>query len=288
VEIGGSFRIPDVMSKSGARLVEVGTTNRTHLEDYAKAIGERTALLLKVHASNFRILGFTTEVSLKDLVALGRARGLPVMEDLGSGCFVDLSGYGMEKEPTVQEAIEAGADLVTFSGDKLLGGPQAGILLGKKKYLDVLKKNPLSRALRIDKLTLAGIEATIRIYLNRARALQDIPVLAMLTCPKGDLERRAKRLQRKLVKDLSPVCQVNLREEASQVGGGALPLQALPTRVIALRPLKTSAANLEKSLRNGDPPVIARVKEEEVLLDLRTVAKTEESALLEGVRQALK
>jgi L-seryl-tRNA(Ser) seleniumtransferase len=288
VEIGGSFRIPDVMSKSGARLVEVGTTNRTHLEDYAKAIGERTALLLKVHASNFRILGFTTEVSLKDLVALGRARGLPVMEDLGSGCFVDLSEYGMEKEPTVQEAIEAGADLVTFSGDKLLGGPQAGILLGKKRYLDVLKKNPLTRALRIDKLTLAGVEATIRIYLNRARALQDIPVLAMLTCPTGDLERRAKRLQRKLVKDLSPVCQVNLREEASRVGGGALPLQALPTRVIALRPLKTSAANLAKRLRNGDPPVIARVKEEEVLLDLRTVAKTEESALLEGVRQALK
>jgi L-seryl-tRNA(Ser) seleniumtransferase len=288
VEIGGSFRIPDVMSKSGARLVEVGTTNRTHLEDYAKAIGERTALLLKVHASNFRILGFTAEVSLKDLVALGRARGLPVMEDLGSGCFVDLSEYGMEKEPTVQEAIEAGADLVTFSGDKLLGGPQAGILLGKKRYLDVLKKNPLARALRIDKLTLAGIEATFRIYLNRTRALNHIPVLAMLTCPADELERRAQRLRRKLIGDLSPVCQVNLREEASQVGGGALPLQALPTRVIALRPLKTSAANLEKRLRNGDPPVIARVKEEEVLLDLRTVAKTEESALIEGVRQALK
>jgi L-seryl-tRNA(Ser) seleniumtransferase len=288
VEIGGSFRIPDVMSKSGARLVEVGTTNRTHLEDYTRAISERTALLLKVHASNFRILGFTAEVSLKDLVALGRARDLPVMEDLGSGCFVDLSEYGMEKEPTVQQAIEAGADLVTFSGDKLLGGPQAGILLGKKRYLDILKKNPLSRALRIDKLTLAGMEATLRIYLNGAPALDNIPVLAMLTCRADELERRAKRLQRKLIKDLSAICQVNLRQEASQVGGGALPLTALPTRVIALRPLKTSAANLEKRLRNGDPPVIARIKEQEVLLDVRTVAETEERALLEGVRQALK
>jgi L-seryl-tRNA(Ser) seleniumtransferase len=288
VEIGGSFRIPDVMSKSGARLVEVGTTNRTHLEDYAKAISERTALLLKVHASNFRILGFTAEVSLKDLVDLGRTKDLPVMEDLGSGCFVDLSRYGMEKEPTVQDALEAGADLVTFSGDKLLGGPQAGIILGKKRYLDLLKKNPLSRALRIDKLTLAGLEATLRLYLTQVPAPSHIPVLAMLTCRADELERRAKRLRRKLIKDLSAICQVNLREEVSQVGGGALPLTALPTRVVALRPLKTSAANLEKRLRSGDPPVIARIKEEEVLLDVRTVAETEERALLAGIRQALK
>ena len=288
VEIGGSFRIPDVMIKSGARLVEVGTTNRTHLEDYEKSIGERTALLLKVHTSNFRILGFTAEVSLKDLVALGRAKGLPVMEDLGSGCFVDLSEYGIEKEPTVQETMEAGVDVVTFSGDKLLGGPQAGIILGKKRYLDLLKKNPLNRALRIDKLTLAGIEAILQVYLNDAQAIKNIPVLAMLTCPAGELERRAKRFQRKLIKDLSTVCRVNLKEDVSQVGGGALPLQALPTWVIALRPLQTSAAKLEERLRKSDPPVIARVKEEEVLLDLRTVAKTEESALLAGVRQALK
>jgi L-seryl-tRNA(Ser) seleniumtransferase len=288
VEIGGSFRIPDVMIKSGARLVEVGTTNRTHLEDYEKAVGERTALLLKVHTSNFRILGFTAEVSLKDLVALGRAKGLPVMEDLGSGCLVDLSEYGIEKEPTVQETMEAGVDVVTFSGDKLLGGPQAGIILGKKRFLDLLKKNPLNRALRIDKLTLAGIEAILQVYLNEARAIKNIPVLAMLTCPKGELERRAKRFRRKLIKDLSSVCQVNLKEDVSQVGGGALPLQALPTTVITLRPLETSAAKLEERLRKSDPPVIARVKEEEVLLDLRTVTKTEESALLAGVRQAFK
>jgi len=288
VEIGGSFRIPDVMRKSGARLVEVGTTNRTHLWDYEQAIGEQTALLLKVHTSNFRILGFTAEVSLKDLSALGRAKGLPVMEDLGSGCLLDLSEYGMEKEPTVQEALEAGADVVTFSGDKLFGGPQAGIILGKKIYLDPLKRNPLHRALRIDKLTLAGIESTLRIYLNRAQAIRSLPVLRMLTYPAEELDRRAKRLQRKLMKDLSPVCEVSLREESSQVGGGALPLQALPTRVIALRPLKASAAALEERLRKSDPSVIGRIKEEEVLLDLRTVAKGEERALLDGVRRAFK
>ncbi|MBI5966700.1 MAG: L-seryl-tRNA(Sec) selenium transferase [Deltaproteobacteria bacterium] len=288
VEIGGSFRIPDVMRKSGARLVEVGTTNRTHLKDYEQAINQETALLLKVHTSNFRILGFTAEVSLKELVALGQAKGLPIMEDLGSGCFVDLAEYGIEKEPTVQEAIEAGVDVVTFSGDKLLGGPQAGIILGKKKYLDILKKNPLNRALRIDKLTLAGMESTIRVYLNKAEAIKSLPVLRMLTCRLKELERRAKRLQRRLAKELSSVCQVKLKEETSQVGGGALPLQILPTRVIALRPLEISAADLEKKLRHTDPPVIARVKEEEVLLDLRTVAETEERLLLEGVRQALK
>jgi len=288
VEIGGSFRIPDVMRKSGARLVEVGTTNRTHLWDYEQAISQETALLLKVHTSNFRILGFTAEVSLKELVALGQAKGLPVMEDLGSGCFIDLSEYGIEKEPTVQEAIEAGVDVVTFSGDKLLGGPQAGIILGKKRYLDLLKKNPLNRALRIDKLTLAGMESTIHAYLNEAVAIKSLPVHRMLTCPLEELERRAKRLQRRLNKDLSSVCEVKLKEETSQVGGGALPLQILSTRVIALRPLMISAADLEKRLRHIDPPVIARVKEDEVLLDLRTVSETEEKLLLEGVRQALK
>jgi L-seryl-tRNA(Ser) seleniumtransferase len=288
VEIGGSFRIPDVMRKSGACLVEVGTTNRTHLEDYVTAMGERSALLLKVHTSNFRILGFRAEVSLKELVALGRARGIPVMEDLGSGCFVDLSQYGLEKEPTVQETIEAGADLVTFSGDKLLGGPQAGIILGKKKYLEVLKKNPLNRALRIDKLTLAGMEATLREYLNGAEAVKNLPGFRMLFCSRQELKRRGKRLQRNLIKEISSLCQVDLKEETSQVGGGALPLQALPTMVVALRPLRISAANLEAKLRRGDPPVISRIKEEEVLLDLRTVAESEEKALFAGVRQALK
>jgi L-seryl-tRNA(Ser) seleniumtransferase len=288
VEIGGSFRIPDVMRKSGARLVEVGTTNRTHLRDYEQAISGDTALLLKVHTSNFRILGFTAEVPIKDLVVLGQAKSVPVMEDLGSGCFIDLSRYGMESEPTVQEAIQAGVDVVTFSGDKLLGGPQAGIILGKKRALDFLKKNPLNRALRIDKLTLAGLESTLRAYLDPGQALKILPVLSMLTCPLEELEGRAKQLRRKLIKGVSSSCQITLREENSQVGGGALPLQALPTRVLALRPLRISAAVLEERLRKSETPVIARVKEEEVLLDLRTVAEEEEEPLLEAVRQALK
>jgi L-seryl-tRNA(Ser) seleniumtransferase len=218
---------------------------------------------------------------------LGKAKGLPVMEDLGSGCFVDLSRYGMEKEPTVQEAIEAGADVITFSGDKLLGGPQAGLILGRKRYLDLIKKNPLNRALRIDKLTLAGLEATLRAYWNPAQAVDKVPVLRMLTCPVEKLERRAKRLQRQLSRDLASFCQVRTREAFSPVGGGALPLQGLPTRVIALRPLKRSVASTEEELRKGDPPVIARVQEGEILLDLRTVAEKEDKELLEKLRQSL-
>ena len=287
VEIGGSFRIPDVMRKSGARLVEVGTTNRTHLRDYEQAITGETALLLKVHASNFRILGFTAEVSLKELAALGKDRGLPVMEDLGSGCFIDLSPLGIEHEPTVQETIQAGVDVVTFSGDKLLGGPQAGILLGKRKFIDLIKKNPLNRALRIDKLTLAALESTLRVYLDPERVMKVLPALSMLACPLEELERRARRFQRKLSKDLSSLCKICLKEENSQVGGGALPLQELPTRVVALRPLKLSAASLEERMRKNAPPVVVRVKEEEILLDLRTVAKEEEDILLEAVKTAL-
>ena len=287
VEIGGSFRIPDVMRKSGARLAEVGTTNRTHLRDYEQAISEDTALLLKVHTSNFRILGFTAAVPIKDLVALGQAKGVPVMEDLGSGCFIDLSRYGMEAEPTVQEAIQAGVEIVTFSGDKLLGGPQAGIILGKKKVLDLLKKNPLNRALRIDKLTLAALESTLRAYLDPDQASKILPTLSMLTSPLDEVVGRAKRLQRKMIKAVSSSCQITLREENSQVGGGALPLQMLPTRVLALRPLRISAAALEERLRKNDPPVIARVKEEEVLFDLRTVAEEEERLLLGAVCRAL-
>jgi L-seryl-tRNA(Ser) seleniumtransferase len=287
VEIGGAFRIPDVMRKSGARLVEAGTTNRTHRRDYEQAICGETALLLKVHTSNFRILGFTAEVSLEELVALGRAKGLPVMEDLGSGCFVDLSPYGLGPEPTVQDAVQTGADVVTFSGDKLLGGPQAGVILGKKESLELIRKNPLHRALRIDKLTLAGLEATLRAYLDKDQALGTLPVLSMLTCPAEELKRRANRLQRKWKKELSSACQVIPREDRSQVGGGALPLQTIPTWVLALRPLKISAAALEERLRKNEPPVVVRVKEEEVLLDLRTVAEEEETLLLEAARKAL-
>jgi L-seryl-tRNA(Ser) seleniumtransferase len=210
------------------------------------------------------------------------------MEDLGSGCFIDLSPYGIEHEPTVQETLQAGVDVVTFSGDKLLGGPQAGIILGKKKFIDRIKKNPLNRALRIDKLTLAGLESTLRVYLDENRVLSALPALGMLTCPLRELAGRARRFQRKLSKEITGECQITLREDSSQVGGGALPLQVLPTRVVAIRPLKLSAAALEERLRRSEPPVMARVKEEEVLLDLRTVAEEEEPALLGAVKKALK
>jgi L-seryl-tRNA(Ser) seleniumtransferase len=288
VEIGGSFRIPDVMKKSGARLVEVGTTNRTHLRDYEQAVGEKTALLLRVHTSNFRILGFTAEVPLRELVALGRSKDLPVMDDLGSGCLVDLPSFGLDPEPTVQEAIQAGADVVTFSGDKLLGGPQAGIIVGKKRYLNPIKRNPLNRALRIDKLTLAGLESTLRFYLEGEAALKDVPAFRMLTASVAELERRAKRLRKELEKEIGSVCRMSLKNESSQVGGGALPIQDLPTKVLALAPEKISAADLERRLRDSTPPVIVRIKENEVLLDLRTVAKEEEKALIRSLGNALR
>ena len=287
VEIGGSFRIPDVMKKSGARLVEVGTTNRTHLRDYEQAVSEKTSLLLRVHTSNFRIVGFTAEVSLRELVALGRSRDLPVMDDLGSGCLVDLSALGLDPEPTVQEAVRAGADVVTFSGDKLLGGPQAGIIVGQKRYLDPIKRNPLNRALRIDKLTLAGLESTLRLYQQGEHALKRLPALRMLTVATAELERRSKRLCGRLTKALGRQVRVSLKNESSQVGGGALPIQDLPTKVIALAPEKLSAADLEQRLRNSSPPVIVRIKGDEVLLDLRTVAQEEEKTLLRILTEAL-
>ena len=288
VEIGGSFRIPDVMKKSGARLVEVGTTNRTHLRDYEQALGEKTALLLRVHTSNFRILGFTAEVSLQELVALGSSKNLPVMDDLGSGCLLDLSRFGLDPEPTVQEAVQAGAAVVTFSGDKLLGGPQAGIIVGKKRCLDLIKKNPLNRALRIDKLTLAGLESTLRLYVEGEQALSRLPAFRMLTGSMADLERRSRRFLKNLSKEVGVLCRLRLKDDSSQVGGGALPIQELPTKVLALSPAKLSAADFEKRLRNGKPPVVARIKENEVLLDLRTVAKEEEKALIKGLTDALR
>jgi len=287
VEIGGSFRIPDVMKKSGARLVEVGTTNRTHLRDYEQALGDKTALLLRVHTSNYRILGFTAEVPLRELVTLGSSKNLPVMDDLGSGCLIDLSRFGLEPEPTVQEAIQAGADVVTFSGDKLLGGPQAGMIVGKKRYLDPIKKNPLTRALRIDKLTLAGLESTLRLYLEGDQALSRLPTFRMLTGSMGNLERRSKRFLKILSKEVGALCRLRLKDDSSQVGGGALPIQELPTKVLALFPAKLSAADLEKRLRNGEPPVVVRIKENEVLLDLRTVAKEEERLLIKALKDAL-
>ncbi|HEX9714787.1 MAG TPA: L-seryl-tRNA(Sec) selenium transferase [Desulfurivibrionaceae bacterium] len=275
VEIGGSFRIPEVMSRTGAKLVEVGATNRTHLRDYEKAISEETALLLKVHTSNYRIIGFTSEVPLAELVTLAARHNLPVMEDLGSGCLIDLSRFGLAKEPTVGEVVRAGVNVVTFSGDKLLGGPQAGIIVGKKEIIEQIKANPMNRALRIDKFTLAGLEAVLRLYFDEEKALGAIPTLAMLAMPLAAIDRRAKRLRRLIGKPLGPVCRVELKDIASMVGGGSLPEQPLPSRGVALAPLDRSVNELEKGLRELSLPVLGRIEDDWLLLDMRTVADKE-------------
>jgi len=270
VEIGGSFRLPEIMAASGAILKEVGTTNKTYLRDYEAAITSETALLLKVHPSNFRIVGFSHEVALSDLVALGRRYDLPVVEDLGSGCLIDLGRYGLEREPTVQETLKAGADLVLFSGDKLLGGPQAGLALGSRAVVSALKQNPLTRALRPDKLTLAGLEATLRLYLEESQAAA-LPTLRMLTRPLTELTRQASSLARRLKKRWGDKIRVEVRVSEGRVGGGALPQAALPSRALALTLPPLSAQELETRLRQAQPPVIGRVEQGEVWLDVLTI-----------------
>ena len=285
VEIGGSFRIPDVMARSGARLVEVGATNRTHLKDYRAAITEETGLLLKVHCSNYRIIGFTSTVSNEELVQLGREHTLPVMEDLGSGCFVDLSRFGLEKEPTVQEVVASGIDVVTFSGDKLLGGPQAGIILGRKEIVDRIKKNPMNRALRIDKFTLAGLESILRFYRDPRTVLDKIPTLAMISAPSELVDRRAKRLARRLRKSIGDHCTVTMADVMSRVGGGAMPEQNLPSRGVALQPAGMGVSHLESRLRTLDIPIIGRIEDDRLLLDMRTVADDELTLVDSGLQQ---
>lgn len=271
IEIGGSFRIPEVMAASGAILREVGTTNKTHLRDYEEAICENTALLLKVHPSNYRILGFTQSVPLKDLVALGRERALPLYEDLGSGNLVDLRAYGLPREPTVQESLQAGVSVLSFSGDKLLGGPQAGIVLGEEEIIDKVRRHPLNRALRIDKLTLAGLEATLRLYMEPETLAQKLPTLAFLATPLEILKERACRVRTMLEERLPSSFSVRVVEDVSYVGGGALPLAEMPTAVVVLLHRESSAGEMEKVARRGHPPVIGRIKDEALFLDMRTV-----------------
>lgn len=271
IEIGGEFRIPEVMEKSGARLREVGTTNRTRLSDYEKAIGPETGIILKVHTSNFRIMGFTEEADLAALVVLGKKHRLPVVDDLGSGCFVELDRHGLEREPTVRDCLDAGADVVTFSGDKLLGGPQAGLILGKRVMIDQIRKNPLNRALRIDKMTLAALEATLVKYLHPAEALTDLRVLRALTEPVAEVRKRAKRLAAMIRRALPEGTDIRLVSGVSMAGGGSLPTREIPTVLIGLRVANLSAAALESRLRRNETPVIVRVADDRVLLDLRTV-----------------
>jgi L-seryl-tRNA(Ser) seleniumtransferase len=280
VEIGGSFRIPDVMARSGARLREVGCTNRTHLEDYRAAVGPDTALLLKVHASNYRIIGFTAEVDLTSLVALGRAHNLSVMEDLGSGCFVDLSRFGLRGEPVVQDSVRSGADVITFSGDKLLGGPQAGIILARNEIIERLRRNPLTRALRVDKLTLAALEATLRLYRDEEEALRVIPTLRMIALDPEALAAQAQSLADRIRAVAGVGLEVAVMEGASQVGGGALPVQNLQTSLVALSSRDISAAKIETLFRGNRPPIIGRVEQERFLLDLRTLQPGEDEMVV--------
>ncbi len=287
VEIGGSFRIPDVMARSGARLVEVGATNRTHLKDYRQALTEETGALLKVHCSNYRIIGFTSMVSNEELVTLGREHGLPVVEDLGSGCLVDLSQFGLEKEPTVQEVVASGIDVVTFSGDKLLGGPQAGIILGRKTIIERIKQNPINRAMRIDKFTLAGLESILRFYRDPETLYENVPTLSMISTPVEMVNKRAQRLIRRLRKNLAGQLECKVVDVMSRVGGGAMPEQNLASRAVAVVPAGIGVNRLEASLRALSIPIICRIEDDQLLLDLRTVADDEIPLVENGFTQAL-
>lgn len=284
IEIGGEFRIPEVMEKSGVLLREVGTTNRTRLADYEKAVCSETGVILKAHTSNFRVVGFTEEAELEALVALGKKHGVPVMYDLGSGCFIELDRYGLEKEPTVQETLATGVDVVTFSGDKLMGGPQAGIILGEKKILERIKRNPLNRALRIDKLTLAALEATIIQYLQPEKAISGIRTLKALTEPLTSVTRRAKKLLSMLKREHIKGLSLSVRQGASLAGGGALPTRDIPTALLSLQSEIISSSGMEARLRKLDIPIITRIADDEVLFDLRTVAEEELPVIVSGVK----
>jgi L-seryl-tRNA(Ser) seleniumtransferase len=283
VEIGGSFRIPDVIAKSGAHLIEVGATNRTHLADYEKMINSDTAMLLKVHTSNFRIIGFTSEVSAEELATLAHAHGLLAMEDLGSGCLVDLSSFGLPQEPTVQQIVKSGIDVVTFSGDKLLGGPQAGLIVGRKSAIERIKRNPLNRALRIDKFTLASLEAVLRNYYDLDQALETVPTLRMLTQPIDGIKKRAKKLMCRIQRSLPPGYAISLRTTMSRVGGGALPECGLPSWAVAFQLDQVSINAMELGLRKLFLPVIGRVEDGIFLLDMRTVSDDEVPELADSL-----
>jgi len=286
VEIGGSFRMPEIMASSSALLHEVGTTNKTHLHDYEKAINEDTALILKVHQSNYRITGFTKEVSVEDLVNLGRRHQVPVMFDLGSGCLIDLKPFGIHNEPVVKEIVDSGVDIITFSGDKLLGGPQGGVIVGKKQYIEIIQKNPMTRAMRIDKLTLAGFEATLMEYIDEEKAIENIPTLRMLLQKPKEIKGRAKKIATRLKREIKDV-RIHVLPDSSRAGGGAMPETDLPTYVISINPNNQSVNELEEKLRKGNPPIITRIKEDSLILDARTVRDKEIENLVKGVRAAL-
>ena len=288
IEIGGSFRIPDVMEQSGANLVSVGTTNKTHLWDFENAINENTGALLKVHTSNYRILGFTSNVDSEELYNLKDKYQIPLIEDLGSGVLIDLSKYGIEYEPTVQESLRKGVDIVTFSGDKLLGGPQVGIIVGKKEYIQAMKRNPLTRAFRVDKFTISALEATLRYYLDEGVAAREIPTLAMLSMGLDEIENKAIELKSKIEEKISDNSLIiDIEDNFSEVGGGSLPLEKLPTKCIVLTLNNLSTQEFENNLRKYSIPIITRLYKDRVYMDLRTIKYEEFPIVVEGLNFAL-
>jgi len=287
VEIGGSFRVPDVMKSSGAILREVGTTNKTHPADYENALCGNTAMLMKVHQSNYKMIGFTEEVSIEHLSKLGREFRIPLVADVGSGNIINLEKYGIHGEPTVMDVIKAGADLVTFSGDKLLGGPQAGIIVGKKVLIEKIQKNPMLRAMRIDKMTFAALEATFMQYLDEEKAVRDIPTIRMLTEPVEVIKKRATKILNALKKSVSGHAKLDLIPDQSRAGGGSLPETDFPTFAISIRPLNIKLNMLEKNLRLGEPHVIARIQGDALLIDARTVQDKEVKTLVSCIIAAV-
>lgn len=288
VEIGGSFRVPEVMEQSGCSLMDVGTTNKTHLYDYEDAINENTAALLKVHTSNYRIVGFTESVAVEELAELAHSHGIPLIEDIGSGVLIDLSRYGLEYEPTVQASVKAGADIVCFSGDKLLGGPQAGIIVGKKALIDKIKKHPLTRALRIDKFTAIALECVFHEYIYEERAVKNIPVLKLINKDINDIKRNAELLYERLNFELDGQCEIKLESCQSQIGGGSLPLEKIESFALLIKPFNMTTAALERKMRQMETPVIGRVINDFLLIDLRTVLEGEEEIILENFKKIFK
>jgi L-seryl-tRNA(Ser) seleniumtransferase len=282
IEIGGSFRLPDVMAQSGARLVEVGTTNKTYLEDYRGAITSETAMIMRAHPSNYRIMGFTSEAEISELAGLAHEYGLVLLDDLGSGVYIDLSSHGLAYEPTIRRSLEEGADLVCFSGDKLLGGAQGGVILGRGDLVESLARHPLARALRLDKLSIAALEATLRLYLDPEQAVREIPTLAMLTADPEVLRKRARGLARKIAAEGD--FEAEVVEGVSRAGGGALPMEDLPTWTVAVTSTTYSANRIEAELREAETPVICRIHEDRVVLDVRTIADDETSLVAEAFR----
>ena len=288
VEIGGSFRLPEVMEASGAVLKEVGTTNKTHLRDYTAAISEETGAIMRVHHSNYRILGFTEEPAVEELAELAKKHNIPFIDDLGSGALVDLKDFGIETEPLVQRSIQAGVDVACFSGDKLIGGPQAGIIVGKASIIQRIRKNPLSRALRVGKLTIAGMEATLRLFLSREKLHDSHPVYKMFSLSLKEIEKRAKKVAKELRAQISDKVEITIIDGGSQVGSGSVPVETIPTKFLRIKPAPGSAENLARKLRHHKPPVFTRIQKDAVLFDFRTIQEDEDTLVSEALLGLMK